>query len=112
MTSMFRASAFAVALFLTTASATWAADQTITLRLGAGSSLGLERSFKTVMIGDPSVVDVRTYSDRSVILEPLSVGATNLVFVDARSIAITNIRILVCNATPVRISYQDEPGCE
>jgi Flp pilus assembly secretin CpaC len=102
----------AVALLLTTISATWAADQTITLRLGAGSALGLERPFKTVMIGDPNVVNVRTYSDRSVVLEPLSLGATNLVFVDAKSIAITNVRILVCDATPVRISYQDEPGCE
>jgi Flp pilus assembly secretin CpaC len=112
MTPMLRACALAVALLLSPMSATWAADQTITLRLGAGSALALERPFKTVMIGDPNVVDVQTRNDRSVMLEPLSVGATNLVFVDARSIAITNIRILVCNATPVRISYQDEPGCE
>jgi Flp pilus assembly secretin CpaC len=112
MTPMLRACALAVALLSSAVSATWAADQTITLRLGAGSALALERPFKTVMIGDPGVVDVQTRDDRSVMLEPLSVGATNLVFVDARSIAITNIRILVCNATPVRISYQDEPGCE
>ena len=112
MTAMLRAGAVAVALLLITISATWAADQTITLRLGAGSTLGLERAFKTVMIGDPRVVDVRTYSDRSVILEPLNVGATNLVFVDEKSIAITNVRILVCNAGAIRISYQDEAGCE
>ena len=98
MTPMLRACVVAVALLLTTISATSAADQTITLRLGAGSALALERPFKTVMIGDPRVVDVQTRDDRSVLLEPLSVGATNLVFVDARSIAITNIRILVCNA--------------
>jgi Flp pilus assembly secretin CpaC len=98
MTPMLRACVLAVVLLSTAISATQAADQTITLRLGAGSPLGLERPFKTVMIGDPSVVNVRTYSDRSVILEPLSVGATNLVFVDDKSIAITNVRILVCNA--------------
>jgi Flp pilus assembly secretin CpaC len=112
MTLLLRACIIAAALFLTSISATWAADQTITLRLGGGSAFGLERAFKTVMIGDPDIVNVRTYSDRSVMLEPLSPGATNLVFVDAKSIAITNVRILVCNATPVRISYQDEPGCE
>ncbi len=112
MTSVLRACALAVALLLSSISATWAADQTITLRLGAGSTLGLERAFKTVMIGDPRVVDVRTYSDRSVILEPLSVGATNLVFVDDQSIAIANVRIIVCNAGAMRVSYQEEAGCE
>ena len=112
MTQMLRVSALAAALLLTNISATWAADQTVTLRLGGGSALGLERSFKTVMIGDPDIVNVRTYSDRSVMLEPLSPGATNLIFVDEKSIAITNVRILVCEATPVRISYQEESGCE
>jgi Flp pilus assembly secretin CpaC len=112
MTSTLRACALATALLSTTVSATRAADRTITLRLGAGSTLGLERAFKTVMIGDPNVVDVRTYSDRSVILEPLSVGATNLVFVDEKSIAISNVRILVCNAGAIRVSYQEEAGCD
>jgi Flp pilus assembly secretin CpaC len=112
MTSTLRACVLAVALLSTTVSATWAADQTITLRLGAGSTLGLERAFKTVMIGDPDIVNVRTSSDRSVVLEPLSVGATNLVFVDEKSIAITNVRILVCNAGAIRVSYQEEAGCE
>jgi len=112
MTSMLRACALAVALLLTAVCATQAADRTVTLRLGAGSTFRLERAFKTVMIGDPRVVDVRTYDDRSVVLEPLSVGATNLIFVDEKSIAITNVRILVCNAGAIRISYQDEAGCE
>jgi Flp pilus assembly secretin CpaC len=112
MTSMLRACALAAALLLTGIGATQAADRTVTLKLGAGSTLGLERAFKTVMIGDPRVVEVRTYSDRSVILEPLSVGATNLVFVDDKSIAISNVRILVCNAGAIRVSYQEEAGCD
>jgi Flp pilus assembly secretin CpaC len=82
---------------LTTISAR-AADQTIALTLGTGSALALKRPFKTVLIGDPNVVNVHAHNDRSVILEPLNLGATNLVFVDERSIAITNVRILVCNA--------------
>ena len=112
MTPMLRACVVAAALLLTTISATWAADQTITLRLGAGSALALERPFKTVMIGDPRVVDVQTRDDRSVLLEPLSLGATNLVFVDEKSIAITNVRILVCDAGAIQISYQDDPDCK
>lgn len=101
-----------VALLLITASATWAADRSITLRLGTGSSLALEKPFKTVLIGDQGIVNVRTQNDRSVILEPLSLGATNIIFVDERSIAITNVGVLVCNAGTIRITYQDQPDCE
>jgi Flp pilus assembly secretin CpaC len=107
-----RALSLAWALILTATSATWAADQTITLRLGTGSSLALERPFETVLIGDPDIVGVHTRGDRSVILEPLNLGATNLVFIDRRSIAISNVRILVCNAGAVPIAYRDEPDCE
>ena len=98
MTAKLGAFAFALAFLLTTISVTWAADQTITLELGAGSAVVLERPFKTVLIGDPNVVDVQTQSGLSVILKPLNLGATNLVFIDERGIAITNVRILVCSA--------------
>jgi Flp pilus assembly secretin CpaC len=104
--------ALASALLLVATPATWAADQTITLRLGAGSPLSLERSFKTVLIGDPDVVDVHTRNDRSVMLEPLNPGATNLIFVDAKSIAIANVRILVCGAGAIPIKDQDGSDCE
>ena len=112
MNPMLRACVLEVALLLTTVSTTWAADQTITLKLGAGSPLALERPFKTVLIGDPDIVDVHTRNDRSVILEPLNPGATNLVFVDERSIAITNVRILVCSAGAIRVKYEDGPDCQ
>ena len=112
MTSTLRAFILGVILLLATNSVTRAADRTITLRLGAGSAFALERPFKTVLIGDPDIVDVHTRNDRSVILEPLNPGATNLIFVDERSIAITNVRILVCNAGATRIKYQDGPDCE
>jgi len=90
-----RAYFFGLVLLLTTISLARAADQTITLKLGAQSMLVLERPFKTVLIGDPDIVDVHTLNDRRVILEPLNLGATNLIFVDERSIAITNVRILI-----------------
>ena len=64
------------------------------------------------MIGDPDIVDVHARSDRSVILDPLNPGATNLVFVDERNIAITNVRILVCGAGAIRVKYEDGPDCE
>jgi len=106
------ACALGLASLLTTISITWAADQTITLTLGSGSPLLLERPFETVLIGDPNIVDVHTRGDRSVVLEPLNLGATNLIFVDERRIAVTNIRILVCRAGATPINYQDAPVCE
>ena len=57
-----RACALGLASLLTTISISWAADQTITLKLGAGSPLVLERSFETVLIGDPNQ---RSYTQRS-----------------------------------------------
>ena len=95
-----------------TCSITWASDQTITLKLGGGSPLLLERPFETVLIGDPNIVDVHTRGDRSVVLEPLNLGTTNLIFVDERRIVVANVRILVCRATASQISYQDAPVCE
>jgi Flp pilus assembly secretin CpaC len=113
MTLKLRACVVGVQLLLAAMnSPTWAADQTITLRLGTGSTLILEKPFKAVLIGDPDVVDVHDHGDRSVVLEPLNLGATNLVFVDERSIAMANIRILVCPAGATRIKYQDAPDCE
>lgn len=107
-----RAFVLASALLMIAISATPAADQTITLRLGAGSPFALERPFKIVLIGDPNIVEVHSQTDRSVMLEPLNPGTTNLIFVDERSIAITNVGILVCNAGAIRVAYQDGPACE
>jgi Flp pilus assembly secretin CpaC len=112
MTTTLRAFLVGVTLLLTTNSVTRGADRTITLKLGAGSAFELQRPFKTVLIGDPDIVDVHTRSDRSVILEPLNPGATNLVFVDDRSIAITNVRIMVCSAGAIRLKYDDGPECD
>jgi Flp pilus assembly secretin CpaC len=107
-----RAFALGLVLFLTTISAASAADQTVTLTLGAESAFALARPYKTVLIGDPDIVDVHTRNDRSVTLEPLNPGATNLIFVDERSIAISNVRVLVCSAGAVRIKYQAGSDCE
>jgi Flp pilus assembly secretin CpaC len=113
VSAMFRALGFglAIALFATPASQTWAADPAIVLRVGANSPLLLERPFSTILIGDPGVVDVLVRDDRSVILQPLKPGATNVIFLDAGSIAIANIGILVCNVGVGAVPYLDRSGC-
>jgi Flp pilus assembly secretin CpaC len=103
---------FALTLIIATGHLAWATDRTIILRLGSEAPLLLEKPFKTVMIGDPHVVDVVTRGDRSIIIQPHAVGATNIIFLDGRSIVTANIGILVCKAVSDRIAYQDEPVCE
>jgi len=96
---------------LITTSIARATDQTITLGAGAGSTLVLARPFKTVLIGDPKVVDVLTYGDRLVVLEPLNPGATDIIFIDEKSIVIRNVRVVVRKSGATRISYQARPDC-
>jgi Flp pilus assembly secretin CpaC len=95
MTAIFRTFALWAALFLATISATWAADQTIDMKIGFRSSLVLDRAFETVLIGDSNVVDVHTPDNRLVVLEPLAPGATNLIFLDDQNIVIANIALSV-----------------
>ena len=103
MTPMLRACSLGVLLLAVTSSLATAADQSVTLRLGTGSALTLDRPFATVLIGDPYVVDVHRQTDQTVILEPLNIGATVIVFVDAQNIAIANVRIFICeNAIQAR----------
>jgi len=99
MIPMLRTCVLAATLLAITISIVRAEDHAITLRLGSGSALRLERPFKTVLIGDPGVVEVRTQDDRSVILMPLNLGTTNVVFVDEQSIAIANVQVLVRSAS-------------
>jgi len=77
------------------------ASPSVTLELGAGSTVMLERPFKTVLIGNPEIVDVQNRSDRSVLLEPLNSGTTNLVFIDERGMVITNLTVLVRSARAI-----------
>ena len=104
-------SAAALIFFASTFPLSCAADQAITMALGASSGLLLERPFKTILIGDPKIIDVLEQSDRSVILQPLSLGATNVIFLDERSIVIANVRILVCKTVTSPIAYGNDPDC-
>ena len=51
-------------------------DARVGLTLGVVSTLSIAKSFKTIAIGDPKVVDAAAQNDRSVILHPLANGST------------------------------------
>jgi Flp pilus assembly secretin CpaC len=93
-----RACVLGLMLLLAPMSTGRAEEQTITLLLGSGSVLTLERPFETVLVDDADVVGVRLRDDRSVILSALKLGISNVVFVDARHIAIANVRVVVSGA--------------
>jgi Flp pilus assembly secretin CpaC len=78
-----------------------AARASVDLHLGAGASVSVERPFSTVLIGDPNVIDFQAQDERSVLLRPLAAGVTNLVFVDAQGMVITNLTIVVRKAPPI-----------
>jgi|SRR6185312_612301 Flp pilus assembly secretin CpaC len=78
-----------------------AARASINLELGAGATVTLERPFSTALIGDPAVIDFQVRDERSVLLRPLGLGATNLVFVDEQGMVIANLTIVVRNAPPI-----------
>jgi Flp pilus assembly secretin CpaC len=98
MRPRFRELAVAVMLLFAAVTGARAEDGGVELGIGDAFRLFLEKAFATVIVGDPLVVDVRTDDDRSVVVEPLSAGETNLVFVDSRGVVVANVRISVCSA--------------
>ena len=104
--------AIAFAIFVATISLARAADKTIILQIGTeGVTLTLDRPFSTVLIGDPGIVDVHTEADSWAILQPLSLGATNIVFLDEGNIAIANFRVVVCKTAAKGVSFSEQADC-
>jgi len=112
MTVMLRAFAFVLGLTLIGGSTGWADQQIVKLARGTDSSLVLESPFELVLIENPDVVEVHNQTDRSVILEGLALGASNVVFIDARNVAIANVRVLVCSTVPIRTASQTKARCD
>ena len=89
----------AILLFGPIASAK-AGDDPVALGIGDAFRLFVQQAFATVIVGDPAVVDIRIDDDRSVVVEPLSPGETNLLFIDVRGMVTANVRISVCGTSP------------
>jgi Flp pilus assembly secretin CpaC len=112
MPSKRTALAIAFAVFVASIPLTRAFDRTIILQIGTeGTTLALDRPFKAILVGDPSIVDVLTQADRWIILKPLGLGATNIVFVDEGNIAIANFRVVVCKIAAKGVSFSEQQDC-
>jgi Flp pilus assembly secretin CpaC len=93
-------------------SASHAEDQEIAVYRGTPFPLLLERPFKTFLVGHPNIIDVHARGDRSVIVEGLAPGNSNIVFIDESDIAIANIRILVCDGSTAESDRDHEAACK
>ena len=69
--------------------------QTVALKPNFISTFTLDKPFKTILIGNPKIVDATAQDDRTVVLTPQAVGETNIIFLDERNIQITSINVLV-----------------
>ena len=65
MTIRQRACMLGLTFCLVAMSASQAFDDTMTITLGTGSLLTLDRPFEIVLVGDPHVVDVSPQTDRN-----------------------------------------------
>ncbi len=74
-----------------------ACEQTLLLRPGVSRIFTIDRPYKTVLVGNPKVVDTRPLGDRSVVLVPPPEGAgeTNVIFVDEANAQITSVNVRV-----------------
>ena len=94
---------FLAAIFVAATSATRAEEaakghaslQTVALKPNFISTFTLDKPFKTVLIGNPKIVDATAQDDRTVVLTPQAVGETNIIFLDERNVQITSINVLV-----------------
>ena|SRR5689334_21037766 len=100
MKSPLRELAVAAILLFSAMAGARAEDDPVALGVGDAFRLFVEKAFATVIVGDPAVVDVRADDDHSVVVEPLSPGQTNLVFIDGRGRVTANVRISICGPPP------------
>ena len=98
MTVRRRACMLGLTVGLAVLSGSKAFDDTVTIALGTGSLLTLDRSFETVLVDDSHVIDVSPQTNRTVLVKALNRGTSNIVFVHERSVAIASVRIVVRDA--------------
>jgi hypothetical protein len=70
-------------------------QQTVALKPNFISTYTLDKPFKTILIGNPKIVDATAQDDRTVVLTPQAVGETNIIFLDELNGQITSINVLV-----------------
>ena len=71
------------------------------------SMFTIDKPFKTLLIGNPKIVEATPHSDRTVVLTPRGLGETNIIFLDAGNVQITNINVVV-DEEPARVKIHNK----
>ena len=85
-----------------------AARQTITLRLGHLDVYTIARPFKTIVVGDPKIVDTQAVTDRTIIITPQAEGETTILFLDEHNEPLNYLAINVDVAGPGRVKIHNK----
>ena len=75
------------------------AEETIELRPGFARALRLERSARTVAVGNPEVADAAVQTDRVIVITAKRFGETNLVAIDEDGTEFFRALVLVTGET-------------
>ena len=103
------AEVFVAAIFVAATSAcAEEAAKTVVLRPNFISTFTTDRPFKTIMIGNPKIVDATVQDDRTVVLTPHAVGETNIIFLDERNVRVTSINLLVEEGAASRVKIHNK----
>jgi putative type II/III system pilus formation protein len=72
-------------------------DGSVELRLGFASTFTIKKSFKTIAVGNPKVVKVAPFGqgDHTVLITPVTIGETNVLFFDQENLPMLNVYIVV-----------------
>ena len=84
------------------------ARQTITLRLGHLDVYTIARPFKTIVVGDPKIVDTQAVTDRTIIITPQAEGETTILFLDEQNEPLNYLSINVDVAGPGRVKVHNK----
>lgn len=85
-----------------------AVDQSMVFVAGSFQTYRLPRTYKTVYIGSPDVLDVTAQSDRDVILRGLKPGISGVLFLDEDNGTVSKIQVIVNDGGPSRIKVHDK----
>jgi hypothetical protein len=77
------------------------AEETIELRPGFARALRLERSARTVAVGNPEVADAAVQTDRVIVITAKRIGETNLIAIDEDGTDFFHALVLVTGETIV-----------
>jgi len=103
------AGVFVAAIFVAATSArAEEAAKTVALRPNFISTFTTDRPFKTIMIGNPKIVDATAQDDRTVVLTPHAVGETNIIFLDKKNVRVTSLNVLVEEGAASRVQIHNK----